>query len=282
MAITEIPDEPWQKVGTDLFYLDGKNYLLVIDYLSNYPEIALLPNMSAACVIKHMKSIFARHGIPQVFQDFAKEYDFHHVTSSPLYAQSNGKAEKGVHIVKQLLKKAQESHSDPYLALLSYRASPLEHGLSPAEILMGRRLRTTLPYICEQKQKEVKQKLLQKRQKANYDKSTKSLVPLARHDTVRVHDSNTWSKKATVLEEVSPRSYNVKAEDGQVLRRNRRSLLKTQDTWQEQADEDPLRDAGSTASDDPPQDDHQRAVETDLPVLRWSSYTVKAPDRLNL
>lgn len=41
MAITDLPDEPWQKVGTDLFNLDGKNYLLVIDYLSNYPEMAL-------------------------------------------------------------------------------------------------------------------------------------------------------------------------------------------------------------------------------------------------
>ncbi|KAF7643185.1 hypothetical protein LDENG_00243930, partial [Lucifuga dentata] len=35
MAITNLPEEPWQKVGTDLFHLDGKNYLLVIDYLSN-------------------------------------------------------------------------------------------------------------------------------------------------------------------------------------------------------------------------------------------------------
>ena len=125
MKITDLPDEPWQKVGTDLFHLDGKNYLLVIDYLSNYPEIALLTSMSATCVIKH---IFARHGIPQIvysdngpsysckeFQCFAEEYDFKHVTSSPLYAQSNGKAEKGVHIVKQLLKKAQESNSQIHI-----------------------------------------------------------------------------------------------------------------------------------------------------------------------
>lgn len=113
LTVTDIPDEPWQKVGTDIFHLDGKNYLLVIDYLSNYPEMALLSNMSATCVITHMKSIFARHGIPQIvysdngpcyscreFQLFAQEYDFTHVTSSPLYPQSNGKAEKGVHIVK--------------------------------------------------------------------------------------------------------------------------------------------------------------------------------------
>lgn len=297
MTIREIPDELWQKVGTDLFYLDGKNYLLVIDYLSNYPEMALLSNMSAACVIKHMKSIFARHGIPQIvysdngpsysckeFQDFAQEYDFCHVTSSPLYAQSNGKAEKGVHIVKQLLKIAHESHSDPYLALLSYRASPLEHGMSPAEILMGRRLRTTIPYTYERKQNKAKQKqkLLQRRQKTNYDKSTKSLVPLARHDTVRIQDSNTWTKKATVLEEVSPKSYNVRTEDGQILRRNRRSLLKTPDTFQGQTTEASQEDPACTASAEPSPDDHQQAVETDLPVLRRSTRTVKAPDRLNL
>lgn len=65
--------------------------------------------------------------------------------SSPHYAQSNGQAEKGVHVLKQLLKKAAESDSDPYLALLSYRATPLQCGLSPAELLINRKLRTILP-----------------------------------------------------------------------------------------------------------------------------------------
>ncbi|XP_048054388.1 uncharacterized protein K02A2.6-like [Megalobrama amblycephala] len=246
MIITDTPSEPWQKIGTDLFVLNGKNYLLVVDYLSNYPEMALLPNTSTASVITHMKSIFARHGIPQVvcsdngpcynskeFQEFAVEYDFKHVTSSPLYPQSNGKAEKGVHIVKMLLKKAVSSKSDPYLALLNYRASPLEHGLSPAEMLMGRKLRTTLPYLSQPKKikgLQKKQMQLKKRQKMNYDKTSRSLRPLANNDTVRLEDCNTWHRKATVLEEVYPRSYTVKTEDGQILRRNRRSLLKTQET----------------------------------------------------
>ncbi|KAL0152959.1 hypothetical protein M9458_051737 [Cirrhinus mrigala] len=98
MTISDQPDEPWQKVGTDLFFLDGQNCLLVIDYLSNYPEIALLSSTSAAGVVTHMKAIFARHGIPQVvcsdngpcyssrdFPKFAEEYGFQHVTSNPLY-----------------------------------------------------------------------------------------------------------------------------------------------------------------------------------------------------
>lgn len=238
------------------------------------------------------------------FQNFATEYDFQHVTSSPLFAQSNGKAEKGVHIVKQLLRKAQDSGSDPYLALLSYRASPLEHGKSPAELLMGRRLRTTLPYTAQQrKHPEVRKKLknLQKRQEVHYDKSSRSLTPLVRHDTVRVGESNIWSRKATVLEGVGPRSYTVKTEDGQILRRNRRSLLKTPETLQQheetlQQPEETLQQHDSeqvvTASADlqPTAADSSVTAEPAertgtspvTPVLRRSARSVKAPDRLNL
>lgn len=158
MIAMELPTAPWQKVGMDLFNFKGKDYLVVIDYYSNVPEMALLTNMSSACVITHAKSVFARHGIPNTvvsdngpcfssneWQRFAEQYDFHHVTSSPYFAQSNGQAEKGVPSLKQLLKTASDSNSDPYLALLSYRASPIQCGLSPAEPLMNRKLRTTLP-----------------------------------------------------------------------------------------------------------------------------------------
>jgi len=126
MMVTEVSTAPWHMVGMDLFHLKGKEYLVIIDYFSNFPEMALLSNTSSNCVITHAKSIFARHGIPNIVMsdngpcfsskewlDFAEQYDFKHVTSSPLHAQSNGKAEKGVHILKQLLKKAADSGSDP-------------------------------------------------------------------------------------------------------------------------------------------------------------------------
>lgn len=38
---------------------------------------------------------------------------------------------------------------DPYLTLLSYRSTPLKNGYSPAELLMGQRLRTKLPTVPE-------------------------------------------------------------------------------------------------------------------------------------
>ena len=63
--------------------------------------------MTADEVILHAKSVFARHGIPeevvsdngpqfssQLYHLFSHEYGFHHITSSPLYPQSNGEAER--------------------------------------------------------------------------------------------------------------------------------------------------------------------------------------------
>ena len=94
------PQRPWQRVGTDLFEWKKTDYLLVVDYYSRFIEIAKLTLTTAMGVISHLKSIFARHGIPEVvvldngpqyssavFEEFSKEYEFDHVTSSPKYPQ---------------------------------------------------------------------------------------------------------------------------------------------------------------------------------------------------
>ncbi len=104
-------------------------------------------------------------------------------------------------------------------------------GASPAELLMNRKIRMTLPFRMNTKRDKMssatvrqKQKALQKRQKTNYDKQT--LKVLSKNDIVRVEDANCWDRKDVVLEEINPRSHVVRTENGQILRRNRRSLLK--------------------------------------------------------
>ena len=84
-----LPDLPWQKVGTDLFEWRQRTFLLIVDYYSRYIEIARLNRATAEEVITHTKSIFARHGIPEVvisdngpqydseaYATFAKDYQF--------------------------------------------------------------------------------------------------------------------------------------------------------------------------------------------------------------
>lgn len=154
----QAPDRPYQKVGADLFACQGKDYLVVTDYYSLYPEVCRLNTTTAEAVITCMKAIFSRHGVAsQVFSDngpqfanekfrtFAKEWDFKHTTSSPHFPQSNGLVENSVKTVKKLMYKAADSGTDFYRSLLVYRTTPLECGMSPAQLLMGRLLRSNLP-----------------------------------------------------------------------------------------------------------------------------------------
>ena len=59
-----LPDYPWQKIGSDLFLLNGKTYLIAIDYFSRYPEVVTLSSVTSQSVITALKSLFARYGIP--------------------------------------------------------------------------------------------------------------------------------------------------------------------------------------------------------------------------
>ena len=125
-----------------------------MDYYSLYIEVAKLTSTTSNAVIKHLKSIFSRHGLPQVvvsdngpqhsstvFIEFAILHSFTHITSSPHIPQANRTAEHAVHTVKPLLSKS----NDLYVATLAYHSTPLEDGYSPAQLLRGKQLRTLVP-----------------------------------------------------------------------------------------------------------------------------------------
>ena len=63
------------KVRTDLFTLFSNNYVIVVDYHSKFFDISLIPDKESLTVINHLKSIFARHGIPkEVISDNGPEF----------------------------------------------------------------------------------------------------------------------------------------------------------------------------------------------------------------
>jgi hypothetical protein len=113
-----LPERPWQKLGSDLFELDGKTYVLLGDYYSKYVEFTeLTQGQESIAVIDFCKEQFARHGIPEqmitdggpqysskAFSEFAETYGFEHIKSSPEYPQSNGFAESQVKVLKGIMK----------------------------------------------------------------------------------------------------------------------------------------------------------------------------------
>lgn len=250
MLPQEIPENPWQTIGTDLLSWNSENYIVICDYLSRYFELERLPNITTAAVIHKMKAAFARHGIPnkvisdngpcyssQEFKRFAEQWGFQHTTSSPRYPQSNGLAEKTVQTAKRILTKAKEDKKDPYLSLLEYRNTPVDGLKSPAQILMSRRLRSILPTTTSQlRPRTTPQRLVharreecQRRQKQYYDTSTRPLPPPCTGAPIRYQQEDGKWKPATIIQPAeTPRSYHIKTSDGQILRRNRRHLLSTQ------------------------------------------------------
>ena len=190
-------------------------------------------------MIQRLKSIFARHGIPQQvmsdngpqyssieFYRFAKDYQFVHSTSSPKFPQSNGEAERAVRTIKNLLRKAE----DPYVVLLEYRSTPVTCGYSPAELLMNRKLRSSVPispaklqpsipnYTQLKRADEVRTK--QQAEVFNARHRTKELTPLNTGDTVWITDQQT---EGTVVQSSGQRSYQVETPSG-MIRRNCRHI----------------------------------------------------------
>lgn len=242
-----VPDAPWQVVATDLFVFENRDYIVITDYFSNYFVLDRLVRTRTRDVIDKMKKAFARFGIPEKvisdngpcfaseeFKNFARQWNFELVTSSPLYPQSNGKAESSVKRCKTLMKKAADAGNDPYLALLEFRNTPSEStGTSPSEKMFGRRQRTLLPRVSHPRQALDTRSMLLKtkeRQKRYYDRGSKPLPPLRSGDAVRMRrpgDSD-WSL-GHCLRAVGNRQYDVEVA-GRQYRRNRRDLRATQET----------------------------------------------------
>ena len=236
LHLHEIPSRSWQKVGTDLFDWNGKPHLIVVDYYSRYPEVSELRNTKARTVINKTKSIFSRHGIPESvvpdngpqysseeYKQFANDYHFIHNTISPRYPQSGGLHEKTVQTVKNLLEKCKVANQDPYLALLDCRNTPID-GVTPAQALMSRRLRSPLP-ISQRKlnPKPVNRTTFhaarqqqQQQQRKHYDRTAKSLPPLEKGDTVKFKKDPqaAWTRGTVIRKHEAPRSYVIKAENG--------------------------------------------------------------------
>lgn len=241
-----IPDRAWQTLATDICDCNGKSYIVVKDYYSKWIEVVELNSKTAAEVIHKLQSIFSRFGIPDTvmsdnmpfssfeFKQFAKDWNFNVKTSSPTYPKSNGMAENAVKIVKTMLKKANYNKQNVYRFLLEYRNTPVTGvGLSPAQLLFCRNLKSSLPMISSKLDPEVqdnvkeKLKFSQLKQKYFHDKSAHCLPALHPGENVVIQRKGVWEPAIVSAEHEAPRSYVVKTEQGSELRRNRLFLRKS-------------------------------------------------------
>jgi transposase InsO family protein len=239
---SSFPERPWQTLAADFFKCENVDYLLVVDYFSRYVEVcAMQKNKTATEVCRVMKSIFSRYGIPEKvkldngppfnsgeYLQFANEWGFEVAHSSPKYPKSNGEVERAVQTVKRLLKKVKDKEK----ALLAYRSTPLSCGYSPAELLMGRKIRTTVPVFhtlltpkwpnLVQLQEQEAQRKIQQEKYFNTRHRAVPLQKLTQGTEVRI---TTHSEPGVIKNDTeSPRQYEVETPTG-VIKRNRVHLV---------------------------------------------------------
>uniref|UniRef100_A0A803KB09 Gypsy retrotransposon integrase-like protein 1 n=1 Tax=Xenopus tropicalis TaxID=8364 RepID=A0A803KB09_XENTR len=278
----DIPDLPWLKLAADIFDFRGHAFLLIVDYFSKYPEILKLPDKTSHSIIAKLKSVFARHGIPKEMvsdnmpfssreiHSFASQWGIQLTHSSPGYPQSNGQAERMIQTVKLLFKKSFSTGADPHLALLHLRNTPISGtNVTPAQLLMGRVLRSTLPETTEILKPKLPEKAhkmllkLQNSQRQYYNRGAKDLPIFQKGERVRIQTSQGWKPAVIVKPTAEPRSYMVMTPGGARFRRNRRHLRR--DTIIPTAEDEVHlpADMNNESGVDPVESPEQRAVPVD-------------------
>ncbi len=158
------PTRPWARIHIDFAGpMADKMYLVVIDAHSKWLEVVPMGVCTATSTVQALRTIFARFGVqesivsdnsPQFvaaeFQAFCTANGIHQIRVAPYQPSSNGLAERAVRIFKGGLKKQVHGSLSDRIArtLFEYRRTPqTTTGVSPAELMFGRPLRSRLSLI---------------------------------------------------------------------------------------------------------------------------------------
>lgn len=157
----ECPKAPWSRLHLDFAGpFMGHTFLVIVDAYSRWVEIVTMHSITSEAVVRVLRRVFATHGIPDVvvsdngpqltsmpFQTFLASLGIRHALIAPYHPAGNGRAERAVRSAKEVLAKLGGRNWQEQVAayLLAQHSTPCPStGQSPAEMLMGRRLRTIL------------------------------------------------------------------------------------------------------------------------------------------
>ena len=232
----EWPSQPWTRLHIDFAGpFDGKMFLVVVDSHSKWLDVIPVSTANSATTIRELRKLFATHGIPDVvvsdngtaftsveFSEFMVKNGIRHLRTAPYHPATNGLAERAVQTFKTALKKsASTGNVDTRLArfLFQYRTTPNSTtGVSPAELLMGRKLRTHLDQLCPDLASTVYGR--QQAQKKSHDKQNSERA-FNLNDPVFVknyHQGPAWLPGEVITS--GPRNYKIQLRNGAVVRRH--------------------------------------------------------------
>ncbi|XP_063412611.1 uncharacterized protein K02A2.6-like [Mytilus trossulus] len=252
MIRTSLPSKPWEQISADfLGPLPSGEYLFtVVDYYSRWLEVTIMSkSTSADRVIDALDKMFTIHGLPisiatdngpqfisDTFKTYLDQNGIVHRRITPLWPAANGEIERqNRSLLKRMRianaeKKNLSTEIQTYLKM--YRSTPhCTTGVSPAELLFNRTLRTKLPdiQIRSHDDTEVRDRDSQRKEKGKLYADTRrnaTTNDLKAGDSVLVKQnrgnklSTTFNPKPFTLLEKHGNSVVVQNDDGDTYKRN--------------------------------------------------------------
>nr|XP_006813083.1 PREDICTED: uncharacterized protein K02A2.6-like [Saccoglossus kowalevskii] len=184
----EYPKEPWDRVHIDFAgpFLN-RMFLIVTDAYSKWMEVIPMVSTTSEATINKLRGLFSSQGLPTTlvsdngsqftsreFQAFMNANGIIHLTWRPPYhPRSNGLAERSVQMFKEGMKKLCSGSVETKLSRFQFKYRVTPHsttGKTPAELLMGRKLRTHLDLLQPNERSTVLR--AQAKQKSGHDTHT--------------------------------------------------------------------------------------------------------------
>ena len=233
----EWPSQPWSRLHMDFAGpFKGHMLFIIVDAHSKWIDAHIMQSITASQTIEKLRIIFANHGLPRKvvtdngssftsaeFRTFLSENGIVHVTSAPYHPSSNGLAERAVQTVKRGVSQTSGTTLQEKLSkfLLTYRITPqATTGVPPADLLMGRRLRSRMDRFFPDLAQRVETR---QSQHAQQHDSSKPLRTFKVGDLVYTKDFSTTPVSWTpgkVVKVTGPLSYQVELLDRRVVRRH--------------------------------------------------------------
>ncbi|XP_045188111.1 uncharacterized protein K02A2.6-like [Mercenaria mercenaria] len=220
------PGKPWQRIHIDYAGpFMNKMYLIVVDAHSKWLEVITMASTTSESTINALRYLFSSYGLveeivsdngPQFvsaeFQNFVKMNGIKHIRSATYHPSSNGEAERAVCTFKTALK---TMSSEPGTVnqkvsrfLLSYRSTPHSTTqVSPAELFLGRRVRTRLDIMRPDLSNKIQKKTTPKESQ---------IRTFQEGDSVWIRDYRQSTEKwvdGIIVHQLGPVTYKVKVGD---------------------------------------------------------------------
>ena len=260
-----VPEYPFQHICADYLEAGGRGYGVIVDRFSNWFQLYVGKGGSAT-FISILRRLISDFNIPESLttdggkqytaeetQAFLKTFGIKHRVCSVANPHANSRAELAVKTAKRLLRdnvgiNGLLNTDSMTRALMVYRNTPdRDTGMSPAELLMGRKLKGFLPSKVEMNPLQNRNSLHQgwkqvadwrelalakrsSKAQAEWSQKSKKLPPLKVGDHVMVQNQlgnspRKWEKRGVVVEVRPFDQYWIRMDGSRNLTlRNRRFL----------------------------------------------------------